>query len=162
MASTLIVSPYHGLERDPPPGPWSDGEWPAVTVVVAAWNEEQAIEATLERLAATTYLAVVLADNNSTDRTAELAEAAAARLRLDYRRVFEGEPGKFHALNRVLAMIETPLVVTLDADTYLYPGALSYLIARVTERPQDQHVCACAGAIVVENARSNFLTRMQQ
>ena len=49
-----------------------------VTVVVAAWNEEEAIEATLERLAATSYpgrVAVVLADNNSTDRTAELAEA---------------------------------------------------------------------------------------
>ena len=165
MASTLIVSPYHGLKRDPPPGPWPDGEWPAVTVVVAAWNEEQAIEPTLERLAATTYLgdvAVVLADNNSTDHTAELAEAAAARLSLDYRRVFEPEPGKFHALNRVLETIQTPLVVTLDADTYLYPEALSYLVARVTERPQDQHVCACAGAIVVENARANFLTRMQQ
>ena len=55
MASTLIVSPYHGLERDPPVGPWPEGEWPPVTVVVAAWNEEEAIEATLERLAATTY-----------------------------------------------------------------------------------------------------------
>jgi glycosyltransferase involved in cell wall biosynthesis len=41
-----------------------------VTVVVAAWNEEDAIEATLERLAATTYpgaIEVVLADNNSND-----------------------------------------------------------------------------------------------
>ena len=120
-----------------------------MTVVVAAWNEEDAIEATLERLAATTYLGpmeVVLADNNSTDRTAELAAATAARLGLDYRRVFEPEPGKFHALNRVLATVETPLVVTLDADTYLYPDALEYLVARVTEEPQDQHVCACAGA----------------
>ena len=55
-----------------------------MTVVVAAWNEEEAIEATLERLAATTYpgrIEVVLADNNSTDRTAELAEAAAAAAR---------------------------------------------------------------------------------
>ena len=29
MASTLIVSPYHGLELDPPAGPWPEGEWPA-------------------------------------------------------------------------------------------------------------------------------------
>jgi biofilm PGA synthesis N-glycosyltransferase PgaC len=165
MAATLVVSPYHGLELDPPAGPWPTGEWPAVTVVVAAWNEEEAIEATLERLAAMSYLGrvgVVLADNNSTDRTAELAEAAALRLGLDYRRVFEPEPGKFHALNRVLETIETPLVVTVDADTYLYPDALCYLVARVTEHPQDQHVCACAGAIIVENSRTNFLTRMQQ
>jgi len=165
MAATLVVSPYHGLELDPPAGPWPTGEWPAVTVVVAAWNEEEAIEATLERLAAMSYpgrVGVVLADNNSTDRTAELAEAAALRLGLDYRRVFEPEPGKFHALNRVLETIETPLVVTVDADTYLYRDALCYLVARVTEHPQDQHVCACAGAIIVENSRTNFLTRMQQ
>lgn len=73
--------------------------------MVAAWNEEEAIEATLERVAATSYpgrVAVVLADNNSTDRSAEFAEAAALCLGLDYRRVFEPEPGKFHALNRVM------------------------------------------------------------
>jgi poly-beta-1,6-N-acetyl-D-glucosamine synthase len=95
-----------------------------VTVVVAAWSEEEPIEATLERLAAMSYLGrvgVVLADNNSTDRTAELAEAAVLRLGLDYRRVFEPEPGKFHALNRVLETIETPLVVTVDADTTSTP-----------------------------------------
>ncbi len=74
-----------------------------------------------------------MADNNSTDRTAELAEAAAARLGLDYRRVFEPEPGKFHALNRVLETIETPLVVTVDADTYLYPDALE-----LPRRPGDR------------------------
>ena len=165
MASTLIVSPYHGVSRDPPVGEWPRGEWPPVTVVVAAWNEEHAIGATLARLAETTYpgrVQVVLADNNSTDRTAALAEAAARRLGLDYRRVFEPEAGKFHALNRVLESVETPLVATVDADTFLYPDALSYLVARVADRPQDQHVCACAGALVVENANDNLLTRMQQ
>ena len=165
MAATLIVSPHHVLLLDPPPGRWPVGEWPCLTVVVAAWNEESVIETTLERLVETTYpgdMQVVLADNNSTDRTAEVAEAVAVRLGLAYRRVFEPEPGKFHALNTVLDSVETPLVVTVDADTYLYPDALTYLAARVTDRPQDQHVCACAGALVVENAAENFLTRMQQ
>jgi putative nucleotidyltransferase with HDIG domain len=90
-------------------------------VVVAAWNEESAIEATLERLAATTYpgaVEVVLADNNSTDRTAELAESAAARLSLDYRRVLETEPGKFHALNHVLETIETLNAAVEARDPY--------------------------------------------
>ncbi len=92
-----------------------DGESPPITVVVAAWNEQDAIEATLERLAETTYpgdMQVVLADNNSTDRTAELAARTAARLGLDYRRVFEPQAGKFHALNAALETVETPLVVT--------------------------------------------------
>ena len=31
----------------------------------------------------------------------------------------------------------------------------------MASRPQDQHVCACAGALVVLNAASNLLCRMQ-
>ncbi len=56
----------------------------------------------------------------------------------------------------------TPLVVTVDADTFLQREALTYLIARVASTPQDQHVSACAGALVAENPLTNFVTRMQQ
>jgi biofilm PGA synthesis N-glycosyltransferase PgaC len=104
---------------------------------------------------------VVLADNNSTDQTAELAASVAARHGLSYRRSFEPVAGKHHALNTALVDVTTPIVVTVDADTLLHPQALTYLIARVTSRPQDQHVCACAGALIAENANHNFLTRMQ-
>ena len=88
MCFTLLLTRY----RPPPPSPGGRGPgggWPPVTVVVAAYNEESAIEATLEHIAASAYpglVAVVLADNNSSDRTAELGEAAALRLGLDYRR----------------------------------------------------------------------------
>jgi biofilm PGA synthesis N-glycosyltransferase PgaC len=137
LSFTLILTRYRPPPLDPP-----DGEWPPVTVIVAAYNEEAAIATTLEHVAASTYPGrpeVVLADNNSTDRTAELAEAAAARLGLDYRRIFEPVAGKHHALNTALADVSTPLVVTVDADTLMHPEALTYLIARVASRPQDQH-----------------------
>ena len=162
---TLLVSPYRELARVPPKGSWPEGRWPSVTIVVAAWNEEQGIVATLERLADLTYpgaVEVVLADNNSTDRTAELADEAAGRLGLRYRRVFEPEPGKHRALNTTLATVTTPLVVTVDADTLLQREALTYLIARVASSPQDQHVCACAGALIAENPQGSYVTRMQQ
>jgi biofilm PGA synthesis N-glycosyltransferase PgaC len=158
MCFTLLFTRYLP-PLDPP-----DGEWPPVTVIVAAYNEEEAIVPTLEHIADTSYagaLEVVLADNNSTDRTAELAETAARRLGLDYRRIFEPEAGKHRALNTALATVTTPIVVTVDADTLLDRQALRYLIARVCSRPQDQHVCACAGALIAENPNQNFLTRMQ-
>jgi hypothetical protein len=106
-------------------------------------------------------VAVVLADNNSTDRTADVADAVARRRGLDYRRSFEPIAGKHRALNAALHDVTTPLVVTVDADTLLHREALTYVITRLATRPQDQHVCACAGALVAENAHYNFLTRMQ-
>jgi Glycosyl transferase family 2 len=94
--------------------------------------------------------------------TAKRAGEAAKRLGLRYRRVFEVEPGKHRALNAAFESVTTPLVVTVDADTYLQREALTYLVARVTSMPQGQHVCACAGALVPENPDTNVVTRMQQ
>ena len=54
------------------------------------------------------------------------------------------------------------MVVTLDADTYVQPQALTRLVVRLCHRPQGQHVSACAGALVAANALANFVTRMQQ
>jgi poly-beta-1,6-N-acetyl-D-glucosamine synthase len=164
LCFTLILTRYQSPPLHPPAGPWPTGDWPPVTVIVAAYNEERAIGHTLERIAASSYagpVEVVLADNNSTDRTAELAAALAQRHELDYRRCFEPVAGKHHALNTALGDVRTPLVVTVDADTLLHSEALTYLVARLATEPQAQHVCACAGALVAENANENFLTRMQ-
>ena len=120
---------------------------------------------TLERIAALDYpgrVEVVLADNNSTDRTAELADATATRLGLRYRRVFEATPGKHHALNVALEGVTTPVVVTVDFDTLLQQQALRRLIARLLDAPQGQHVAACAGALAAGNPRASGVTRMQQ
>ena len=164
MCFTLILTRYEPPPLRPPAGPWPTGEWPPLTVIVAAYNEEDAIETTLDHVAASRYpgaMTVVLADNNSTDRTAELAQDTAGRHGLDYRRSFEPVAGKHHALNTALVDVRTPIVVTVDADTMPHPDAITYLVARVTSRPQDQHVCACAGALIAHNATDNFLTRMQ-
>lgn len=164
LCFTLLLTRYRPPPLEPPTGPWPDGHWPAITVIVAAFNEEDAVASTLEHIAVTSYegrVEVMLADNNSTDRTAEIAEFAALQLGLNFRRIFEPVAGKHHALNTALTEVTTKLVVTVDADTLLHQEALTYLIARVTSRPQDQHVCACAGALIAENATDNLLTRMQ-
>jgi len=164
LCFTLLLTRYRPPPLEPPRGEWPAGEWPPLTVIIAAYNEERSIETTLEHVAASDYpgpVQVVLADNNSTDGTAGLSGAAAHRLGIDYRRSFETEAGKHHALNTALIDVTTPIVVTVDADTLLVPQALTYLIARVASRPQDQHVSACAGALIAENANRNFLTRMQ-
>ena len=164
LAFTLLTTRYRSPSLEPPAGPWPAGRWPAVTLIIAARNEERAIVPTIERIAGLSYpgpLEVVLADNDSTDRTARVALAAARRLGLRYRRIVEPVAGKHAALNTALAGVTTPLVVTVDADTSLHPDALTRLIARVTARPQGQHTCACAGALVAGNGGTNLLTKMQ-
>ena len=56
----------------------------------------------------------------------------------------------------------TPLVVTVDADTHLQRESLMRLIVRLTTSPQDQHVSACAAALIAENPLASYVTRMQQ
>jgi biofilm PGA synthesis N-glycosyltransferase PgaC len=156
---TLLLTRYRQTELDPP-----EGGWAAVTVMIAAWNEEAAIAATLERIAGAAYpgeLEVVLADNNSTDRTAEIAHRTAARVGLHFRRVVEPVAGKHRALNAALATATTPVVVTVDADTLLHRDSLAYLVAAVSRRPQGQHVCACAGALFAQDETRNLVTKMQ-
>jgi poly-beta-1,6-N-acetyl-D-glucosamine synthase len=165
MVFTLLITRYRELPLEPPKGDWPEGEWPSVTIVVAAWNESDAIVRTLEDIAELTYqghVEVVVADNNSTDDTALLADAAGDRLALHYRRVFEAKQGKNHVLNAALATVTTPLLVTLDADTHPHRESLTRLAVRVTSTPQDQHVSACAAALVAENPLATFVTRMQQ
>ena len=164
MVFTLITLRYRVPSLNPPSGPWPGDEWPPVTVVVAARDEESAIGPTLERIADLSYggsLTAILADNNSTDRTVEIAEETARRRGLRLRRIFEPDAGKWRALNRALESVETSIVVTVDADTRLHPDALRYLVGRLMSEPEGQRVSACAGALVVEDPTRNLLTRMQ-
>lgn len=89
MVFTLLTLRYRVPSLDPPSGPWPEGSWPPVTVVIAARDEESTIGPTLERIADLSYggpLTAILADNNSTDRTAKVAEQTARHRGLAGRR----------------------------------------------------------------------------
>jgi biofilm PGA synthesis N-glycosyltransferase PgaC len=99
------------------------GAGPGVSVVIPAFQEEDQIGATLAALGAGAA-EIVVVDDGSTDMTGARAKAALAGragaqvLRLGLNR------GKAAALNAGLARAGLHLVLTLDADTRLAPGAL--------------------------------------
>jgi poly-beta-1,6-N-acetyl-D-glucosamine synthase len=139
-----------------------DLDFPAVTLVVACFNEEEVIEETLAYCVAQDYpgeLRILVADDGSTDRTVELASVGAERdERISVRTFPHG--GKANTLNAALDIVDTPLVATVDADTLLMPEALKRCVARLLVSPPT--TVAAAGAVFVRNSRANLLTQAQE
>ena len=125
-------------------------EWPPVSILVPAYNEEVGIARTVESLLASDYpqLEVVVVDDGSTDRTAEIVEGLAdARVRL----VTQVNAGKPAALNRGLQESIHPLVVMVDGDTVFQPDTVRELVAPLLAEPT---VGAISGNTKVGNRRS--------
>ncbi|PRY20642.1 cellulose synthase/poly-beta-1,6-N-acetylglucosamine synthase-like glycosyltransferase [Aliiruegeria haliotis] len=101
-----------------------------VTVIIPAHNEEYVIGRTIEAIdrAGSQYpddLQIIVANNNSTDRTRQLAVAALVRCRFVRGSVIDVvEPGKSAALNAALAATATEFVIRIDADTQVDETAI--------------------------------------
>src|SRR5215468_9854320 len=93
----------------------------SITVIIPCLNEEQGIETVL-RAMPDFVDEVVVVDNNSTDRTSEVAASLGARV------VREEVRGYGRAYKRGFTCATSDIIVTLDGD-HSYPvDALSYLI----------------------------------
>ena len=119
------------------------------TVIVAAHNEAGALPVTLAALFAQTSPAdtILVADDGSTDGTAALlleyglappvpgtlSGRSPVRPALRWLRLPHG--GKAQALNVACAVAETELVLTVDADTLLEPGAMGAMQAAFAADP---------------------------
>jgi biofilm PGA synthesis N-glycosyltransferase PgaC len=135
--------------------------YPAVTLLIAAYNEEAQIAETIEYALRQDYegpLQIVVADDGSTDRTREVALAMTTDRRL--RVVNTPHAGKSEALNAALRTVRTPLLATIDADTLLMPYALRHAVARMLDSPPD--TVAVAGSVLVRNSPANTLARIQE
>lgn len=134
-----------------------------VTILIAARNEEVGIGATLEHIARQEYaglIKIILIDNGSTDGTVEAARLTAERLGISLTILHEETPGKHNALNRGLKEVNTPYLITLDADTFLHPKAIRFLAAKLQSSSPD--VDAVAGSLLVQNSSGSFLARIQE
>ncbi len=135
--------------------------YPGISVLVSAYNEARSITDTLKSIALTGYpgpLDVIVIDDGSVDGTADIAEARSH----PWLRVLR-QPrnlGKSAALNRGLACARHELVVTLDADSYLYGDSLQRLVERYLGDPPATR--AVAGTMLVRNSRTNWVTQAQE
>ncbi|WP_244204469.1 glycosyltransferase, partial [Streptomyces africanus] len=143
------------LERFRTGAPWMREVSGPVTVLVPAYNEEAGIGSTLRSLLDSTHeqLQVVVIDDGSSDRTADIAENTGdPRVEV----VRQPNSGKAAALNTGLAHARYDIVVMVDADTVFEPDA----IERIVQPLAHPAVGAVSGNTKVGNRRS-LLARWQ-
>lgn len=128
-----------------------------ITVVIPAYNEAKTIRRTLASIQNSTHanFVAMVVNDGSTDRTAAIVEQMREK---DPRIQLISKPngGKFSALNLAFQQATTDLIVTIDADTILYPQAIDELIKPF----DDPRVDAVCGNVEVGNIR-NLLTGFQ-
>jgi glycosyltransferase involved in cell wall biosynthesis len=120
-----------------------DDSTPAVSLIIAAHNEEPVIRAKLENLLALDYpadkLEVVVASDASTDRTEEIVEeVAGAEPRLRLLRC--PRAGKVAAQNRAVESTSGEIVAFSDANSIWRADALRRLVSNFAD-PDVAYVC---------------------
>lgn len=128
---------------------------PAVSVVIAAYNEEKVIARTIRAVLATGYqpLEIMVVDDGSKDDTAgEVRTNFGDSVTL----FVQPNGGKASALNLGIAAATSDIIIALDADTVFAKDTIEKLIRHFT----DPLVGAVAGNVKVGN-RVNPLTYWQ-
>lgn len=108
---------------------------PKIAVLLPCYNEEAAIGATVAGFKAALPTAVVYVyDNNSSDRTIEVASAAGAIVRS------EKQQGKGHVVRRMFADIAADVYVMADGDLTYDPAAAPVMVELLLQEQLDMVV----------------------
>jgi cellulose synthase/poly-beta-1,6-N-acetylglucosamine synthase-like glycosyltransferase len=138
-------------------------DFPKVTILIPAHNEEKVIAYTIEAMLNLDYpkdkLDILVINDGSSDRTAEIVEEYTkrdTRLRLYNVPKGEGGKGKSRALNLGLKQTNSQYIAVYDADNTPDPSAMKYLMAQMI---QDETLGAVLGKFRTVNKNRNLLTR---
>lgn len=136
--------------------------WPAVTVLIAAHNEEAVVADILTALLEVDYpaekLTIVPVNDRSVDRTREIIDSFVLRNpgRITPFHRAGGKPGKAAALKDSMAYVNTEIMLVFDAD--YVPGKA--LIRQLVSPFFDPEVGSVMGRVVPLNVGKKFLTRI--
>lgn len=138
----------------------ADVDWPAVTIIIPCWNEEDTIVKTVNSLLEIDYpkdkLIIRVIDDGSTDNTWERAQ------------VFQGMPnvllmrkengGKHTAMNLAIEAATTEYVGNLDADAFIEKDVLKKTMWQFLSDPE---MMAVSPAVVIHEPKG-FLEKAQE
>jgi cellulose synthase/poly-beta-1,6-N-acetylglucosamine synthase-like glycosyltransferase len=136
-------------------------DWPAITVLIAAHNEEAVIADILKALLEVEYpsdrMSIMPVNDRSTDRTRQIIDEYVSRQpRIQPLHRTEGKPGKAAALKDAMLRVNTEIVLIFDAD--YVPGKA--LIRQLVAPFFDPEIGAVMGRVVPLNVGKKLLTRL--
>lgn len=125
--------------------------FPGVTVIIAAWNEEQVLEQKIQNTLSLDYpaglLRVIVVTDGSTDNPGAILKKYPGILHLHQ----PVRQGKYAAIREAMRHVSTPVVVFTDANSMLNPEA----IIRLTAHYADPEVGAVAGEKKISAGNNN-------
>lgn len=129
-------------------------EWPDISILISAYNEEQVIGERLENLLALDYprerVEILVGSDGSADRTCEIVGTyQAQKVRLA---AFEKRRGKASVLNDLVRLARAQIVVLTDANTFFYPDAVRELVRALRRHPA---ACAVVGRLELHSPASS-------
>lgn len=138
-------------------------QYPAITILIAAYNEANDIATTLQSIFKQDYpeiVHIIVINDGSQDRTADTIRGLMANHPNVKLIDLEKNVGKSGALNQGLKECTTDILITVDADSYLWKDALRNLVGRYLSDPANTK--AVAGEVLIRNSRENWITKAQE
>ena len=136
--------------------------WPFVTVIMPALNEEELIEKSIDSIFTSHYpqdkFEVICINDGSTDRTPLYMKRAKLKHGNSLKIInFKNNLGKRKALYSGLKKSRGEVIVTVDTDSKIGRSAIRNLVVPLI---RDKNTGAVGGRVAVLNEEENFLTRM--
>lgn len=126
-------------------------EWPTISLVIPAYNEEESIGMTIESCLNVNYprelLEVIVVDDGSTDRTEERAREYEDKGSVTV--ISQENQGKGGALNTGLERATGKFLACVDADSRIMSDSLKNMVSQF-----DEDTAAIASAMKVHNPQS--------
>jgi len=137
-------------------------EWPSVSVIMPAFNEEELIEDSIDSIFSSIYpkekLEVICINDGSMDSTPYHMMNAKLRYGEKIKIInFSRNVGKRKALYSAMKKAKGEIIITADTDSKIDREALRNLVLPLIK---DKQTAAVAGRVEVLNEKDNFLTRM--
>jgi biofilm PGA synthesis N-glycosyltransferase PgaC len=150
---------------------------PDISILIAAYNEEESIQNSLYSILQQEYsgnIQVLVMNDASTDKTFNKVKEV-IELQNWYKKINDNRyksnisiqhiscpdnGGKAAVLTKGLNSVINEYVITLDADSQLYEDALINIVTTIVNKDDD--FAAVAGTILCANAKKSMITKLQE